>query len=779
MSGVGGTIIDENGKPLPNVRVTLDGPVHRVTVSGAKGTFAFRDIPEGRYTVTFAKLQYRTIVFRDQPLPSNGSILARVRLPASLTALKLIGSVVSRERSPFNSTPAALKVFPREAYRDQGQAALTSVLTQTPGAIVAQPSQQNAAQPMAPYAGTVRGGFPWETATLVDGNPIALPSSGSFNLAYIASFLLQEVEIVKGYGSTEAMMGGAIDGALNLRTADPGASRKALLELEADSRGGQFSDLAYGGTAPGGRFSFASMLAVDGNPGPAVPQHVSAAALQRAELLKLHYDFSDAIGATFAYAGSQGTLGVAAARGFTLPTGFGSFADAADAQETHRFGLYSLEIHADAARDHVTAKMYALRAQRTGGYGAFAFPAVGSGIDSLDNVLGFSLQDDRDIAGNLYQLQATHSSGSAQAFACSSAAACGVLIPRGARSDESMLRAAAVLHPGKATDLQAAAAALWFRERYSGDGGNTFRVSTVAVPVVHAGAAFHIRPALTARLAVGTGAGAPPAAVLNSPTLNLVQTPVGLPVRRVSQSTAWPIGVETAFGYDAGVEYRLHGDTTTLSADAYRTLTHGAYLDASSAFPAWSYQWMNAPPMTHEGFEFALQQFKRVGLGFIAQVSLLRTYVNAAPFSAGGTENLAVVPNTNVTGGSPFVPGANDIAALRAPYAQGYAEISYKWPRGSRASLGALYLGANNPYARAAFAQFNANLELSLGSFSKLQISVQNLTNAYDAPLPLAYAGEAVPLITGAAAPLNAGVVGPRTIRFMFRQSIGGSLFER
>jgi hypothetical protein len=119
----------------------------------------------------------------------------------------------------------------------------------------------------------------------------------------------------------------------------------------------------------------------------------------------------------------------------------------------------------------------------------------------------------------------------------------------------------------------------------------------------------------------------------------------------------------------------------------------------------------------------------------------------------------------NLNGGSPFVQGANDVAPLRIPYAQGYAEISYKWPRGSRASIGALYWGANNPYARPAFGQFNTNLELSLDDFSKLQISVQNLTNIYGDGLPLA--------------PVNAGVVGPRTVRFMFRRSIGGSLFER
>jgi outer membrane receptor protein involved in Fe transport len=163
--------------------------------------------------------------------------------------------------------------------------------------------------------------------------------------------------------------------------------------------------------------------------------------------------------------------------------------------------------------------------------------------------------------------------------------------------------------------------------------------------------------------------------------------------------------------------------------------------------------------MIHEGVELGLQQFKRVGLGYIVQGSFLRTYVSGFY----GDANLSGVPPMLAS------PGSTQIAPLRVPYAQSYAEISYKWPRGSRASLGMLYFGANNPYARPAFAQLNANLELSLNDYSKLQFSVQNLGGVYD---------NALPLFVNGANPYIAGTVGPRTVRFMFRQSIGGSLYE-
>src|SRR6185437_10264034 len=76
--------------------------------------------------------------------------------PSPAKPIRTIGSVSIRVRLPFNSTPAAIKVFPREAYRDQGQPSLSGVLAQTPGAL---PSG---------YA-SLRGGLPTETAASIDG----------------------------------------------------------------------------------------------------------------------------------------------------------------------------------------------------------------------------------------------------------------------------------------------------------------------------------------------------------------------------------------------------------------------------------------------------------------------------------------------------------------------------------------------------------------------------------------------------------------------------------
>lgn len=725
-----GHVVTQAHAPVAGAAVRLDGKVHRSSITDRGGNFRVTLEPTqaGSYRITVTKTGYQPAVERIVVDPLRGADAGTIVLQPM--QLAVIGSVVARERRPFNTTPAALKVFPREAYRDQGQASTSTVLAQTPGAYVARNAQrENAAQPQAPFEVSLRGGTPFETAILVDGNPIALPESGTFNLSYIPTFVLQDVEIVKGPGSAATTIPNAIDGAVNLRTAEPGTVRKALLEIEGDSRGGQFSDLAYGGAAPDGRFSFATMFAIDGNTGPAPTINAAGEALQRAQLLKARYALSPASTLTATYLGSQGTLGIAVARGLQTANGsFASYANALDARETHRFGLSSLELQTAAGSDRITARAYGMQLQRNDGFDTVAFPEIGSGLQTTDGIAGFSVADERDDGDDLYRAEAAYRAADASAAYCSSVAhvVCQTLIPSGTRYADTMLQASATLHPAAKTEVNVAGGYHWLSE-----------LRTVAAGVLHAGVSYDVASNVTVRAAAGNGiAPAPLAALVTDPAQTLLQTPVNLPPYAATRS-AQAVGIENAFSSDAGVEYRLHGDTTTLSADVYHTVTHGAFVETSTGDSLRHYMWSNGPAATRDGLELSLVQFKRVGLGFIAQASLVHE-----------------------SGGIGATPGI--------PFTTGYGEISYKWPRGSRLSLGALYYGANNPYGRPAFAQLNSNLELSVGGSSKLQFSIVNLTNAYAGSYPIQ---------TGA---FNAGVLAPATLLFMFRQSIGpGNLYER
>jgi len=216
--------------------------------------------------------------------------------------------------------------------------------------------------------------------------------------------------------------------------------------------------------------------------------------------------------------------------------------------------------------------------------------------------------------------------------------------------------------------------------------------------------------------------------------------------------------VERANGGDAGLEWRLHGNTTTLSADLYRTGTTGVYtITLGGVAPLLPrYNWVNGPPMVESGAELTLQQFKRVRLGFIAALDLLRTYTATNP--------------SNISGGYPAL-GYFDVAPYRIPNSQGYGELSYKWPLGSRLSMGTLYVGPSNIYGRPAFFSFVSNPVLSLGARSKLQLSAANLFDAYG--------NVRVPMFVVGFPPSTAAGMTPFTLRMMFRQSFGeGALYE-
>jgi hypothetical protein len=224
------------------------------------------------------------------------------------------------------------------------------------------------------------------------------------------------------------------------------------------------------------------------------------------------------------------------------------------------------------------------------------------------------------------------------------------------------------------------------------------------------------------------------------PPLEAIAPILSLPVTTTSSIDS----IERAAGADLGAEWRMHGGTTTFSADVYRNATQGVYAFENDS-------WSNGPPMVESGVEFTVQQFKRVGMGFIAALSLPRTY-------AWGSTGTQLYSDANI--------GYGPIAPFRIPYVQGYGEISYKWPRGSRASIGALYVGSNNAYGAPAFATLNSNLELSLGARAKLQFSAQNLTDVLANRVPLY-------------APISQYGLQPFTLRFMFRQSFGtGALYE-
>ena len=646
-----------------------------VRTTDARGNVRLPIAQPGTYTLRVTADGYRSVAETVQ-ISNQNSI--NVTLAASAGALRVIGSVTGHATMPFNDTPVSQKIYPREAYRDQGQPDVTSVLNQTPGALALTNVATNAAVPLAPAFPSVRGAQPYETPVLIDGEPILTPS-GTLDLSLLPTYVLQGVEIVKGPGDV-ADAGGGVGGAVNFRTADPTLGQRGTFEIEGDSRGGSFSDLAYDGTEPGGAVAYATMFSIDGSP---CCGNDPADYTRKAELVKLRLTPSQGFTVTGTF------MNVSLDR--NLDSLYVDGEAPGDGYEHLGFGDLTLAL--DRGSDAYSLRLFTAQTQQ-GVADPYLIP---NGTDTESGMT----------------LAWTHGSGKLN-FSTST------------RSLEDGI-AGTALDETRASIFENVAYRPDARDEFDVSGAlNSDRTSHGAFegPSARLGYARSLTDSLALRASYGSSAVDPPLEAL---------APSSFGPSNVSS-------IERATGGDFGVEWRLHGDTTTLSADVYQSDVQSPYF----AFPFAGIV-VGPPPATERGAELTLQQFKRVGLGFITALQLPRSYSSAAPTFA------------------------NAIYPFRIPYAQGYGELSYKWPRGSRASIGALYVGSNNAYGAPAFVTMNANLELSLGSRAKLQFSALNLTNALANRAPLY-----VPL---AASPQYG--LQPFTLRFMFRQSFGtGHLYE-
>jgi len=673
-------VSDEYGQPISAAQVVLAStPVQRGTTD-ARGNLRLTRPPAGTYALRVTATGFRIF---SQSLRLNDQKAVNISLERSAGAFHVIGSVTGHANTPFNATPVAQHVYPREAYRDQGQPDVTSVLNQTPGAFALTSTSTNTATPLSPAFASVRNGLPFETPVLIDGEPILTPS-GTLDLSLLPTYVLQEVEIVKGAGDVAGAGGGA-GGAVNFRTAEPTLGQRGTFETEGDSQGGSFTDLAYDGTQPGGVLAYASMLSVDGS--PCCDSDPSDYA-RKAVLIKLRETPSTGVSIT------ETALNVVLNRSLDSIYGLSGFG-----YEHLTFADVAASV--DRGGDAFSLRTFLAQTQ-TGTVSPNVLPQPTDGEYGV--TLGWQ-----------------HTSGKL-AFDTSGRVVNESLLGVNAYQTQSSLDENLTYKPNARDELDLSGAL----NAYNTTAG------TVDGPSARIAYAHTLHTGLAVRASYGTSAVAPP--------LEAIVPYVSAPFPTTSSVTS----IERATGGDFGLEWRLHGNTTTFSAGLYHNNTQNAYAYSLGS-------WYNGPPMVESGAEFSLQQFKRVGMGFIAALQLPRTYVwGATGGTLYGAQNL----------------GYGAIAPFRIPYAQGYAEISYKWPRGSRASIGALYVGSNNAYGAPAFATLNSNLEISLGGRAKLQFSAENLTNQLANRAPIF-------------GPVPQYGLVPFTLRFMFRQSFGtGSLYE-
>lgn len=267
---------------------------------------------------------------------------------------------------------------------------------------------------------------------------------------------------------------------------------------------------------------------------------------------------------------------------------------------------------------------------------------------------------------------------------------------------------------------------------------------------------------------------------------------------------------ETAFGYDIGFDHRLP-DQITMSLDGYLTNMFNGYFQelvptgltcatpgycsgpqqGNADVPIFASYNANLSNARFEGLEFDLRRAPTVGWGFDLAASTQRGYAYNLPpcfysnyIPKGGntidcskfTTNLNIIAGENFNGGANFMGAYNSaygssvtastgISAQNQsiPYFTSNAMLSYAFANGIYAEVGDTFLGKNNSYNEPPFGIGYASLRFPVTKTMALQVSGDNIFNAYTGLFPVAGAGIPIPLAGGGLAATNANVVGPAT----------------
>ena len=218
---VSGQILDvQGGLPVSGAKVDLDRgeTVVASTTSDANGSFVFRDVAAGDYSLLFRASGYQTtrsalLVQAGQP-----SVSLQVAVNREATGLKQIVQVATTGRAALQTSSTINTYVDASLMQSENYQRLGDLLTTVPGVITSTSSSAGDDMTLS-----IRGFDPTETATLLDGHPIG--PIGAFGRGYnynVSPFWgLSGATVVFGSGATGLFGATTIAGAVNFQTINP------------------------------------------------------------------------------------------------------------------------------------------------------------------------------------------------------------------------------------------------------------------------------------------------------------------------------------------------------------------------------------------------------------------------------------------------------------------------------------------------------------------------------------------------------------------------------
>jgi outer membrane receptor protein involved in Fe transport len=943
-----GHVTDAQGAPLAGVTITMRGPSTYTATTDAAGAFSVSSVTPGLYSVTATKAGYNSATDVIALTAGQSQSVTIALQQISFTRLLTIARVSTTGAGTFNTSPAAVNVVNAQAFQNQAAPQVRDVLNEIPGLQISLPGgSTNGASPGSITVPTIRAAASYETASLIDGHPLAVEDYGDFVTTFLSSYMFSDVEVIKGPGATAPEVNGAINGTVDFHTKDPTLTFTPDFQLGVTNIGGTIADFGVSDTIgkigfvaafsnvdnpsvlngkrilidPSGFSLSSGALITDacGNTNFSPPCYTNVAKSESniqtgfttlaccyteqgylndtSELLKVRYNFSPATHVTAAYLGVQAfadqtaNVGNAtvnsvfvpsvAGPGYTGPLTPGPqpvvFVFPGNS-ETDNEPMFEGEIGTTVGNDSVIARYYHTDIYRlvTAGqqnpvtglqnfsaltpftmnlYGVDAFGPVYNGPLTTvytanffqeieqDKLTGWSAEWDHPFGvGDSVSLAVNQTNTNALDYELDPKFS-SISLPQGSNQiyTTGQIRGEFFLTPK--VELTVADYANVYRSQYpascpfafgfsacdiNGDNA-TFKTQTTSHNDPRAALEFRPSPNLAVRLSAGSAIAPPFLNLLGliSPGVATYSTSTGIATITRNNPN---LKAETAFGYDAGADYRLPDGQTIVSADVYLNNLFNHYFGETvysgticgSPIPCVGPHGSPVPTGTRvyyttnsnisnfrfEGVELSVNRHPLVGLGFTVAGGLQRGYVYNLPagfYCSSPTpacisnpalwdQNLNIIAGQNLNGEGigavafpPFYGFASTVGSLntREPYSQAYAAVSWAWDQGAGyAEFGDTYYGNNNSFNERPFAIAHAGIRVPIAPLLSLQISGENIFNSLSGVFPVYGGGIPIPLANakgcpsaaigygcGSAATLG-NVFGPAVYTFMLTKRL-------
>ncbi len=265
---------------------------------------------------------------------------------------------------------------------------------------------------------------------------------------------------------------------------------------------------------------------------------------------------------------------------------------------------------------------------------------------------------------------------------------------------------------------------------------------------------------------------------------------------------------ETAYGWDLGADLRLGDNATSFSGDIYQTNLFNAFItqiydsgmQCTSAYSTacaapgelFFKSNVNLANERYEGIEATIRRTPRYGFGYRVAAALQKAYAYNLPpcfYSNNGNclitnTNLAIIPGQNSSGNALYYTSGtlNGFSNHAVPYANGNAEVSYRFRDGVYLSLGGTYYGKNNSFNEDPFFVGYATARVAINDRLSIQLSGDNIFNALSGLFPIQSGGVPIQLAglpAGAPSSLpllgatQGNVLGPATWRLSITRTFG------